>query len=84
MSNEIKVGMMVSVSGGPAQKVTHVSPPSGARRDWRYRVGDRCHSGKYLKVVPSSIILHNSGIRITSGSDIRKQPFGSMGQHSLI
>ena len=59
MSNKIKVGMMVSVSGGPAQKVTHVSPPSGSRRDWRYRVSDRCHSGKYLKVVPSSIILHN-------------------------
>ena len=59
MSNKIKVGMMVSVSGGPAQKVTHVSPPSGSRRDWRYRVSDRCHSGKYLKVVPSSTILHN-------------------------
>ena len=26
----------------------------------------------------------NSGIRITSGGDIREQPFGSVGQHSLI
>ena len=28
--------------------------------------------------------LPNSGIRITSGCDIREQPFGSVGQHSLI
>ena len=28
--------------------------------------------------------LANSGIRITSGCDIREQPFRSVGQHSLI
>ncbi len=58
--------------------------PATSRKGFFRRLASRLLGFRMRSRRVSLISLENSGIRITSESDIRKQPFGSMGQHSLI